>query len=219
MAEEGTQKTRLALNGPGVAAADDGQLVDVWAREIREPFRLEVAPHVFDRVELGRIRREMEGVRPDGCKEVADVGRAMRIGSIPHQRHRCAQMPMQLLAENQHRLGIEVFLDEQLKIQPDLVARWTDAEGGDHRDLPAVAADVPQYRGLSSPPPRAAHHGQQEQPAFIDEDQPRAQAVGFFLMRGQSCLTQRRIPSSSRSQARRVGRWGDQPSDRSNRPM
>src|SRR5206468_5943890 len=82
-----------------------------------------------------------------------------------------------------------------------------------------VTADVPQHRGPSARAPRASHHGQQEQPAFVDEDEPRSQAVGFFLMRGQSCLIQRRIPSSSRSQARRMGRCGVQPRERSNRPM
>jgi hypothetical protein len=50
-----------------------------------------------------------------------------------------------------------------------------------------VTADVPQHRRLSARGPRPAHDGQQEQPAFVEEDQPRAQAVGFFLMRGQSC--------------------------------
>ena len=126
---------------------------------------------------------------------------------------------MQLFGERQHGLGVEILLDEQLKIEPDDAAPWADAEGGDHRDLPAVTADVPEHRRPSAQPPRAAHHGQQEQPAFVEEDQPRAQGVGFFLMRGQSCLIQRRIPSSSRSQARRTGRCGVQPSERSNRPM
>lgn len=210
---------RLALDGAGVAPADDGQLLDVRAREVRERFRLEIAPHVFDGIELGRVGREMEGARPDAREEGAEVGRAVRVGAIPHQRHRRAQMPRQLFAEGQHRGTIEVLLDEQLKIETDDAARRVDAEGGDHRDLPAVTADVPQHRRLSARAPRPAHDGQQEQPAFVEEDQPRAQAVGFFLMRGQSCCIQRPIPSSSRSQARRVGRWGVQPSDRSTRPM
>lgn len=219
VAKKRTEEMRLALDGAGVAPADDGQRLDVWAREVREWFRLEIAPHVLDGIALGRVGREREGARPDARKEVAEIGRAVRVGSIPHQRHRRAQMPRQLFAEGQHRGGIEVLLDEQLKIEPDDAAPRIDAEGGDHRDLAAMTANVPQHRRLSAPAPGAAHDGQQEQPTFVDEDQPCAQAVGFFLMRGQSCLIQRRIPSSSRSQARRVGRCGVQPSDRSNRPM
>jgi hypothetical protein len=202
-----------------VAAANGRQLVDVRAGEIRERFRLEVTPHVFDGIQLGRVGREMAVGRRDARNEISDVDRAVRIGSIPHERHRRAQMAIELFGKDEHGVRIEVRLDEQLKIQTDGAPLWTDAQRGDHRDFPAVAADVPQDRGLSSGTPRAAHHGQQEQAAFIDEDQPRVQAVGFFLMRGQSCLTQRRIPSSSRSQARRMGRCGVQPSDRSNRPM
>lgn len=207
------------LDRASVAAPDDSEGLDVRAREVRERLGLEVAPHVLDRIEFGRVRREVEGVRSGARQEVADGGRAVRVGAIPHQRHRGAQMPVELLAEGQHRRGIEVLLDERLKVQADDAAAGTDTERRDHRDFAAVATDVPEHRGLAAWPPRAAHHGQQEQPALVDEDQPGAQALGFFLMRGQSCLIQRRMPSSSRSSARRVGRCGVQPSARSTRPM
>ena len=88
MPDKGTQEMRLALDGAGVAAADDRQLVNVGTREIRERFRLEVAPNVFDRIELGCVGREMGVTRPDARKEVSYVGRTVGIGSIPHQRHR-----------------------------------------------------------------------------------------------------------------------------------
>ncbi len=210
---------RLVLDGARVTATDDRQFVHIRAREIRERFGLEIAPDVLDGIQLGRVRREMEGSGADPGKEGPDVGRAVRIGSVPHEGQRGTEMSIEVFAEGEHGVRIDVLLHEQLKIQPDGTAVRADAQGGDDRDLPAVATDVPQDGGLASGAPRAPHHRQQEQPALIDEDQPRAQAVGFFLMRGQSCLTQRRIPSSSRSQARRTGRWGVQPSDRSNRPM
>jgi len=210
---------RLALDGARVTATDNRQFVDVGAREIREGLRLEVAPHVLDGIQFGRVRGKMDGARVDPRKEIADVRRAVRIGSVPDEHHPRAQMPIELFDEGKNGRGIEVLLDEQLKIQADRPAVRADAQAGDHRDLPAMTADVPEHWGPSAGTPRAPHHRQEEQPAFIDEDQPRAQAVGFFLMRGQSCLIQRRIPSSSRSHARRTGRCGVQPSDRSNRPM
>ena len=210
---------RLALNGARVTAPDARQLVDVRAREIREGLRLEVAPHVLDGIQFGRVRGKMEVAGANPSKEIADVRRAVRIGSVPNEHHPRAQMPIELFGEGEDGLGIEVLLDEQLKIQTDSPAVRADAQGGDHRDLPAMTADVPEHRSPSSGTPRAPHHRQEEQPAFVDEDQPCAQAVGFFLMRGQSSLIQRRIPSSSRSQARRTGRCGVQPSERSNRPM
>ena len=210
---------RLALDRARVTATDDRQFVDIRAREIREGLRLEVAPHVLDGIQFGRVRGEMEVVGADPSKEIADVSRAVRIGAVPDEHHPRAQMPMELFGEGEDGLGIEVLLDEQLEIQTDSPAVGADAQGGDHRDLPAMTADVPEHRGPSSGTPRAPHDRQEEQPAFVDEDQPRAQAVGFFLMRGQSCLIQRRIPSSSRSHARRTGRCGVQPNERSNRPM
>jgi hypothetical protein len=210
---------RLALDRACVPATDDRQLIHVRAREIGERLGLEVAPEVLDGIQLGRVRREMEVAGADSRKKVPDVGRAMRVGAIPYEYHRRPQMPRELFAEGQHGLGIEVFLDKQLEIQADGAPLAADAEGGDHRNLSAVPADVPEHRRASARSPGAPHHGQQKQPAFVDENQPRAQPVSFFLMRGQSCLTQRRISSSSRSQARRMGRCGVQPSDRSNRPM
>ena len=210
---------RLVLDGARGPPTDDRELVHVRAREIGERLGLEIAPDVFDGIELGRVRREMEVAGVGARKEVPDVGRAVRIGTIPYECHRRPQMPRELFTEGQHGLSIEVFLDEQLERPADGAPLGADAEGGDHRDLSAVTADVPEDRRAAARPPRSSHHGQQKQPAFVDEDQPCAQALGFFLMRGQSCLTQRRIPSSSRSQARRTGRCGVQPSDRSNRPM
>jgi len=210
---------RLALDGARVPAADDRQCVDIRAGEIREGLCLEVAPHVLDGIQFGGVGREVEGARAEASEELADVRRAVCIGAVPDEHHPRAQLPIQLLGEGEDRLGIEVLLDEKLKIQPDRSAVRADAQGGDHRDLPAMPADVPEHWGLSAGPPRAPHHGQKEQAAFVNEDQPRAQAVGFFLMRGQSCLIQRRIPSSSRSHARRTGRCGVQPSERSKRPM
>jgi len=210
---------RLALDGARVTATDDRQFVDVRAREIREWLRLEVAPHVLDGIQFGRVRGEMEVTGADPSKEIADVRGAVRIGSVPHEHHPGTQMPIELFGERKDGVGIEVLLDEQLKIQTDSPAVRADAQGGDHRDLPTMTADVPEHRGPSSGTPCAPHDGQEEQPGFVDEDQPRVQAVGFFLMRGQSCLIQRRIPSASRSHARRTGRCGVQPSARSNRPM
>ena len=209
----------LTLDGARVAATDDRQFVDVRAGEIRERLGLEIAPDVLDGIQFGGVRREMGVAGADPRKEGPNVGRAVRIGSVPHERERCAEMPIELFAEREHGCGIEVLLDEQLKIQAHGTALRADAQRGDDRNLPAVTTDVPQDGGLAAGPPGAPHHWQQEQPAFVDEDQPRAQAVGFFLMRGQSSLTQRRIPSSSRSQARRTGRCGVQPSARSKRPM
>lgn len=153
---------RLALDGAGVAAPDDGEGLDVRAREVRERLGLEVAPHVLDGIEFGRVGGEVEGAGPAARQEVADGSRAMRVGAIPHQRHRRAQMPVELFAESQHRRRIEVLLDERLKVQADDAAAGTDTERGDHRDFAAVATDVPQHRGLATWPPRAAHHGQQE---------------------------------------------------------
>ena len=219
MAEEGTQEVGFSLNGAGVAAADGGEVIDIWRGEVGERLGLEVAPDVFDGIKFGSVGREVKRERSGEVEEAPDLGSTMCLGAIPHESHRGVKMAAEVLHEYEDRVGIEVLLDKQLKIQTHRLVVWADTECGDHRYLPAVTANVPQHRSLPSPAPGAPHHGEQEQAAFIDEDQPGAQAVGFFLIRGHSCLTQRWISSSSRSNARRVGRCGLHPRERSRRPM
>lgn len=219
MAEEGAQQVWSALQGAGVMASDRGERLDIPAGEIREGLGLEVAPHVLDGIELRRVRRERDLHRPHDIQERGDAEPAVRRRTIPDQRERRPQLAGELLHEGQHRGRIEVRLDQQLEVQPYGAAIGTEAQGGDGRHLLPMPAPMPQHRCEPTPAPGAAYHRQQQQAAFVDEHEPRAQSAGFCLMRGQSCLIQRWIPASSRSHARRVGRCGVQPSERSRRPM
>ena len=55
------------------------------------------------------------------------------------------------------------------------------------------------------------------EPALVEEDDVRAVARGVFFTAGHVSCTQRTIASSSRSRARVVGFWRDQPSWRKTR--
>jgi hypothetical protein len=67
--------------------------------------------------------------------------------------------------------------------------------------------------------PTSAQMGGHQEAALVQEDQEGVQVAGFFLIRGQSVLIQRWMAASSRSTARRVGRWGVHPSERRRRPI
>jgi hypothetical protein len=101
-------------------------------------------------------------------------------GTIPDQQQGSLKVASELAQKSQHRDGIEVLIDQQLKIKTHFATVGSDAQSGDGGDLLAVAANVPEHRGLSTPAPGAAHYRQQEQPAFIEENQPSLQAPGFF---------------------------------------
>ena len=202
-----------------MAATGDGEGLDIGASEIGQRLGLEVAPQVFDRVEFGGVGRKVALPPLHHIEEDFGLQAAMSLGAIPEQEQRSAKVAGEMPEEAEHRAGIEVRIDQQLKVQSQLAPVGTHAQRGDRGDLFALTTDMPEHRSLSAPAPSAAHHRQQEQPALIEENQPSVQLPGFFLSRGHCCLIQRWIPCSSRSKARPVGRCGVQPSERSTRPI
>ena len=71
-------------------------------------------------------------------------------------------------------------IDEmEVAVKPEVLAQRTHGHGGDGRNLVARVA-VHQYWGLATWRPRAAHAGNQQEAAFVQERQMRAQAPGFF---------------------------------------
>jgi hypothetical protein len=113
----------------------------------------------------------------------------MGLGAIPHESHRGVKMAAEVLHEYEDRVGIEVLLDEQLKIQTHRLAVWADTECGDHRYLPAV----PQHRSLPRRPQVRRTTGSRSRPLSSMK--------------------------TSQALARRVGRCGLHPRERSRRPM
>ena len=202
-----------------MAATGSGEYADFRAGQIGERVALEIARYVFNRVQLRSIGREVNLPPLPYLNKDLDAEVTMDSGTIPDQQQRIVKVAGELAEKSQHRHRVKVFIDQQLKIQTHIATVRTDAQGGDSGDLLAIATNVSEHWGLSAPAPGAPHHRQQEQPAFIQENQPSLQAPGFFLIRGHSCLIQRWMPSSSRSKARQVGRCGVQPSERSRRPI
>ena len=108
-------------------------------------------------------------------------------------------------------LSVDVGIGMQAKVQRDPIAIWQDAQRGDGRDLCWGASALAQHRRVSAHAPGAAHQRRHEHPGFVEENDARPQARGVFFTRGQSCSIQARMRSSSRSTARRVGFWGENP--------
>ena len=163
-----------------MAATGSGEQADFGAGQIGERVGLEIAPHVLNRIQLRSIGREVK-LRPlHYVNKDRDTEVTMDFGTIPHQQQRIVKVAGELAEKSQHRHRIEVLVDQQLKIQTHFATVRTDAQGGDGGNLLAVAANVSEHRGLSAPAPGTAHHWQQEQPAFIQENQPSLQAPGFF---------------------------------------
>lgn len=219
MADEGAERAGFVLERARVAASGGGERPDLGIGQVGQRVGLQAAPQVLDRVQLRGVGRKVKLLPPHNIAEDREVKAAMGLGAIPEQQQRSVEVAGELAQEPPHRRRIEVLIDQRLEVQAYFAPVGTDAQGGDRGDLFVVAADVAEDRSLPAPAPGAAHHRQREQSALVEKNQPSAQPPGFFLSRGQSCLIQRWMPSSSRSKARRRGRCGVQPSERSRRPI
>ena len=141
------------------------------------------------------------------------------IEAIPDQHARPLQFLVEVAEEVNDSCGTDLGLGMQAKVEPRAIAAGRHRQGCNGRYLSQMTPPLNQHRRLAPRLPTAANQWPHQQPAFIQEDQPGVQPVGFFLRAGQVCLTQRRISSSSRSTARRAGFCGLQPSAWSKRPI
>ena len=84
------------------------------------------------------------------------------------------------------------------------------ANPGDRGELrPAIT--VSDDRRLSDGRPSPDARRNEAETTLVCEDERGVQPAGFFLIRGQSCRSQRRTRAASFSMARPVGLWYDQP--------
>ncbi len=161
----------------------------------------EMPPHILDRIEFGGIRRQ-----PFDHK--AALGR----GHIVFDQH--APVDRRAIPNDQHFSG-NMSLEMAQKLNDletfdaagvDLEIKPPERQAADDRKAFPVEGLV-QDRGLPTQSPSACPRGACAQPAFVDKDDDSSLLPGLFFNSGQSVRCQRRIAFSSRSTARRSGRW------------
>lgn len=180
----------------------DGQAADFMLLEVR--------PQVLDGIEFGCVGGEPFGphASPRRGRILADDSRTVDRRPVPYdQQAPPSEMALQDLEEVHHlrtpdaaRVDAEVELEER--------------EAGNHREA------LPMERLMQHgrlPPWRPGAHPVRTgaQSALVEEDDEALLAARFFLMAGHSTRFQRRMFFSSRSMARRSGRWQLSPKARS----
>lgn len=179
---------------------------------VGERIGFEPGPQVFERIEFGGVRRQVFQVGRTGRQALIDRRALVNPSAVPDQHEGRLQLPLQMLEEPHGALGVDVGLRMQAEIQSDPVACGRDAQRGDGGHLLMAATPLAQYGSLSPRAPGATHQRGHEHPRLVEEHECRTQARGVFFTRGQSCSIQARMRCSSRSTARRVGFWGENPS-------
>ena len=210
----------FALERPPVMARGVHQRVEIKGRKVCQGIHFKVAPDVFDGIEFGCVGREEMRMQARVAREKLARGlRAMSLKTVPNQDDGPGKLLQEYAKKIDDSTRIDVGVGVKPEIQVEILPRGRYAKGRNHRHFLMRARTLIEQRRLASWAPRAANQGRHQDATFVDKDEPRLQARGFFLIRGHWVLTQPWMKSSLRSTARRAGFWGLQPNEWSKRPI
>ena len=186
--------------------------LEILTDELSHVGSRQMAPEILDRVQLGRVGRQVFHGQP--VLLLRDprlhLPTAMSWQSVPQQHHSpSAKVPLERLQVcKHHRLLDRSRLKTQA--QPDTSCRWRCDQAGDRRHAFPIKRRH-EDRRLPTRRPCPTHAGAFRKTAFVQENQQRPAVTGLFLIRGQRYRSHRLMASSLRSRALRSGRWQLQP--------
>ena len=160
-----------------------------------------MTPHILDWVEFRRVGWEPfdEEALAGGGDVILDQQAAMNRRAVPKDQNFAGNMPLQV-PEELNGLGAFDAALVNLEVKPP-----QRQPANDGKAFPVEG--LVQHRRLSARRPGADTRRTGTQPAFIDEDDGSPLPAGLFFKAGQPTRCQRRMAFSSRSTARRSGRW------------
>lgn len=162
-------------------------------------------PHVFHRIEFWSISRQpfRDNSATGSCETVSHQAAAMNGCPVPENEDAPFDVALQMLEKLHHLRALDAAL-VNLKIEAPQRDATDDGEA-----LPVEA--FVQQRGLSARRPCAHSCWLGAQSAFVDEDDGAALFSRVFFNIGHVLRFQVAMAFSSRSKARRSGRWQEKP--------
>lgn len=161
----------------------------------------EMPPHIFDRIEFRRVSRQPfdHEATFGGGHVVFDQHAPVDRCTIPDDQHFSRNMALKMAQKLDH---LEAFdaAGMNLEIEPP------EGQAPDDRKAFPVEG-LMQHRSFSAWGPSAGPRGAGAQPALVNKDDGSPLLLGLFFNAGHSVRCQRRMAFSSRSTARRSGRW------------
>ena len=198
-----------ALDSRVDALAESWQL---FHRGVGQRGGVQMIPERLDRIQFWRV-----GGQPFDAQPFPVPGQRLRhqptaVGgqAIPEQNHWAAAVASQRVQEA-HHLGAP----DTPAMQRQQPAAAVAAGLGEHRSDAGQRLPVEGFHQPWSLPagrPGGPDRGPLGKPALVQKAQPGFQPLGVFFTCGQRTRTQRVMAGSSRSLARRAGRWRLQPS-------
>ena len=169
---------------------------------------LGLGPDKLVRVELRGVGREPMDVKPFVlAQEVFDDDAPVNGAAVPKEHHRSTQMPQKVAQESDDLYAGDVYRVET-KVQPETLSGWGHGDTGDNGNtIPSIA--VFEKRGISDRRPGPADVRDEEESAFVEEDEMGPKFSGFFLYAAN------RVSSSARWLSRPVAEPAAPASDKS----
>jgi len=161
----------------------------------------EMAPHIFHRIEFQRVGRKAFDYDSamGGQDIVADQHTTVKGRSIPDHQYLPWNVPLQMLQKFD---DLEAFDAAGVNLEIEL----PEGQAADDRKTLPIEGLL-ENRGLSTRSPGACPGWPGAQAAFVNKDDGAALLLGFFFKAGQVTRRHFRMAFSSRSTARRSGRW------------
>ena len=196
-----------------------GQIVDLEHSQVGEWVHLQIPPHVLNRIEFGRVRRQHDcpiiWATPQEC--LCRLG-TMRPEPVPDQELGAVKVLAQDAKKLPNVSRSDAAIGMKTKIQTHPVAGGSHAQCGDDGYLVVRASSLVEKRCTPSTTPGTSHQWCPQQPAFVQKQQPGFQPRGVFFTFGHWVCTQPSISASSRSTAHRWGFCGLHPKPCRSRP-
>src|SRR5574342_106276 len=183
VAKKGEGEVRLAPNAREASMRRLSQGREVGTADVGQFPALDVAPHLFDGVQLRRVPRQ--GFDREPGTLVAQVGphRAALVGAqpVPEEPHAPApKVPLELPHEgDQRHVSVAPWARLEIESRPPRVPAKRQRPG-DRQALPG-GPRVGQDGGLPARGPGAPADGLLRDAALVLEDEPGALAAGVFL--------------------------------------
>jgi hypothetical protein len=216
--KEGAQESGLVLQRLTGTASGVGQSAQGGRRTVSQGVLLKITPGVFDGIEFGGVGGKIFQVEAElAIQEGFDFTGQMGTRAVPDDQEIASQLAEQLGEKAEGSIGVDVVVGMQAKVEVEGMATGRHHQRADTRHLLIGAAPLIEHGGVAAGSPGATHQRSHQKASFIEEHERRLQSAGFFLMRGQSFLIQRRMARASRSTARRSGFWGLHPRARNKR--
>lgn len=200
----------------GVAGGDDGvstahsakgcgclqtEFPSLGGDQIGDLMRLEMSPHIFDRIEFGRIGRQPLDLNaaPGGGDVVLDQETAMNGRAVPENQQLPGNVPLEMFQEFNHLKALDAA-------GMDLKEESPQGQTADDRKAFPVEGFL-EYRSLSARSPGARPGRSGAQSAFVNKDNGSPLPARLFFNVGQASRFHCSMALGLRSMARRSGRW------------